>query len=137
MQSHILSIILFTPLAGAFLLIFIPQEQKDDMAHLAVDARDLATSMQGSGTWINPCSYAEADSIVTKTAEVLAVNTTARRLESQSSASSLVKRGSLATSHSKVRRSRRSRTELRCGWCAAARTNDGLPIRLSYASGAP
>jgi hypothetical protein len=50
----------------------IPQEQKDDMAQLAVDARDLATSMQGSGTWINPCSYAEADSIVTKTAEVLA-----------------------------------------------------------------
>src|SRR6202049_4351268 len=35
MQSHILSIILFTPLAGALLLIFVPQEQKDAIRWIA------------------------------------------------------------------------------------------------------
>src|SRR5438067_5508914 len=35
MQSHILSIILFTPLAGAILLIFIPKEQKDAIRWIA------------------------------------------------------------------------------------------------------
>src|SRR5438067_9368610 len=29
MQNHILSIILFTPLVGAFLLLFVPKENKD------------------------------------------------------------------------------------------------------------
>ena len=29
MQSHILSIILFTPLVGAFVLLFLPKENKD------------------------------------------------------------------------------------------------------------
>src|SRR5580700_2711132 len=35
MQSHILSIILFTPLVGALLLIFIPKEQKDAIRWIA------------------------------------------------------------------------------------------------------
>src|SRR5437016_11453414 len=35
MQSHILSIILFTPLAGAILLIFIPKDQKDTIRWIA------------------------------------------------------------------------------------------------------
>src|SRR6202011_5478900 len=35
MQSHILSIILFTPLAGALLLIFVPQEKKDAIRWIA------------------------------------------------------------------------------------------------------
>ena len=35
MQSHILSIILFTPLAGALLLIFVPKEQKDAIRWIA------------------------------------------------------------------------------------------------------
>src|SRR6201981_4006637 len=35
MQSHILSIILFTPLAGAILLLFIPKEQKDTIRWIA------------------------------------------------------------------------------------------------------
>ena len=29
MQNHILSIILFTPLIGAFVLLFVPKENKD------------------------------------------------------------------------------------------------------------
>src|SRR5271165_5502976 len=35
MQSHILSIILFTPLAGALLLIFVPSEKKDAIRWIA------------------------------------------------------------------------------------------------------
>src|SRR5579864_6473072 len=35
MQSHILSIILFTPLAGALLLMFVPKEQKDAIRWIA------------------------------------------------------------------------------------------------------
>src|ERR1700685_3645700 len=35
MQSHILSIILFTPLAGALLLIFVPRSQKDAIRWIA------------------------------------------------------------------------------------------------------
>src|SRR6476660_2712984 len=35
MQSHILSIILFTPLAGALLLIFVPKENKDAIRWIA------------------------------------------------------------------------------------------------------
>ena len=35
MQNHILSIILFTPLAGALLLIFVPKEQKDAIRWIA------------------------------------------------------------------------------------------------------
>ena len=35
MQSHILSIILFTPLAGAFLLLFVPKENKDAIRWIA------------------------------------------------------------------------------------------------------
>ena len=38
MQNHILSIILFTPLIGAFVLLFVPKENKDadplDCEHL-------------------------------------------------------------------------------------------------------
>src|SRR5438128_7265580 len=35
MQSHILSIILFTPLVGAFLLLFVPKENKDGIRWIA------------------------------------------------------------------------------------------------------
>src|SRR5213593_2131744 len=35
MQSHILSIILFTPLVGAFLLLFVPKENKDAIRWIA------------------------------------------------------------------------------------------------------
>src|SRR5881296_4097827 len=35
MQNHILSIILFTPLVGAFLLVFVPKEQKDAIRWIA------------------------------------------------------------------------------------------------------
>jgi NADH-quinone oxidoreductase subunit M len=35
MQTHILSIILFTPLAGALLLLFVPQENKDAIRWIA------------------------------------------------------------------------------------------------------
>ena len=35
MHNHILSIILFTPLAGALLLIFVPKEQKDAIRWIA------------------------------------------------------------------------------------------------------
>jgi len=35
MQSHILSIILFTPLVGAFLLLFVPKENKDAIRWMA------------------------------------------------------------------------------------------------------
>ncbi len=35
MQSHILSIILFTPLLGAFLLLFVPKENKDAIRWIA------------------------------------------------------------------------------------------------------
>jgi len=35
MQSHILSIILFTPLAGAILLLFVPKEKKDAIRWIA------------------------------------------------------------------------------------------------------
>ena len=35
MHNHILSIILFTPLLGAILLIFIPKEQKDAIRWIA------------------------------------------------------------------------------------------------------
>ena len=35
MQSHILSIILFTPLLGAFLLMFVPKENKDAIRWIA------------------------------------------------------------------------------------------------------
>src|SRR5438874_13626564 len=35
MQSHILSIILFTPLVGAILLLFVPKENKDAIRWVA------------------------------------------------------------------------------------------------------
>src|SRR5437773_1907007 len=35
MQNHILSIILFTPLVGAFLLLFVPKENKDAIRWIA------------------------------------------------------------------------------------------------------
>src|SRR5207237_7098325 len=35
MQNHILSIILFTPLVGAFLLLFVPKENKDGIRWIA------------------------------------------------------------------------------------------------------
>ena len=35
MQSHILSIILFTPLVGAFVLLFVPKENKDAIRWIA------------------------------------------------------------------------------------------------------
>src|SRR5438876_12423786 len=35
MQNHILSIILFTPLVGAFLLLFEPKENKDGIRWIA------------------------------------------------------------------------------------------------------
>ena len=35
MQSHILSIILFTPLAGALLLLFVPKENKNAIKWIA------------------------------------------------------------------------------------------------------
>src|SRR5208282_2028665 len=35
MQSHILSIILFTPLVGAFVLLFVPKENKDAVRWIA------------------------------------------------------------------------------------------------------
>ena len=35
MQNHILSIILFTPLVGALLLIFVPSEKKDAIRWIA------------------------------------------------------------------------------------------------------
>ena len=35
MQSHILSIILFTPLIGAFVLLFVPKENKDAIRWIA------------------------------------------------------------------------------------------------------
>ena len=35
MHSHILSIILFTPLVGAFLLLFVPKENKDAIRWIA------------------------------------------------------------------------------------------------------
>ena len=35
MQNHILSIILFTPLVGAFVLLFVPKENKDAIRWIA------------------------------------------------------------------------------------------------------
>ena len=35
MQAHILSIILFTPLVGAILLLFVPKENKDAIRWIA------------------------------------------------------------------------------------------------------
>ena len=35
MESHILSIILFTPLVGAMLLLFVPKENKDAIRWIA------------------------------------------------------------------------------------------------------
>ena len=35
MQSHILSIILFTPLVGALVLLFVPKENKDAIRWIA------------------------------------------------------------------------------------------------------
>ena len=35
MQTHILSIVLFTPLLGAFLLLFVPKENKDAVRWIA------------------------------------------------------------------------------------------------------
>ena len=35
MQNHILSIILFTPLIGAFVLLFVPKENKDAIRWIA------------------------------------------------------------------------------------------------------
>jgi NADH-quinone oxidoreductase subunit M len=35
MQNHILSIILFTPLIGAFFLLFVPKENKDAIRWIA------------------------------------------------------------------------------------------------------
>ena len=35
MQNHILSIILFTPLVGALLLLFVPKENKDAIRWIA------------------------------------------------------------------------------------------------------
>ena len=35
MHNHILSIILFTPLVGALLLLFVPKEQKDAIRWIA------------------------------------------------------------------------------------------------------
>jgi len=35
MQSHILSIILFTPLVGALILLFVPKENKDAIRWIA------------------------------------------------------------------------------------------------------
>ena len=35
MQTHILSIILFTPLSGALLPLFVPKENKDPIGSIA------------------------------------------------------------------------------------------------------
>ena len=35
MQSHILSIILFTPLVGALILLFVPKDNKDAIRWIA------------------------------------------------------------------------------------------------------
>ena len=35
MQNHILSIILFTPLVGALILLFVPKENKDAIRWIA------------------------------------------------------------------------------------------------------
>jgi len=35
MQNHILSIILFTPLIGAFILLLVPKENKDAIRWMA------------------------------------------------------------------------------------------------------
>ncbi len=45
MYNHILSIILFTPLVGAALLLLVPKENKD------ADPLDGATSLASSASW--------------------------------------------------------------------------------------
>src|SRR2546427_7990605 len=57
MQNHILSIILFTPLVGAFLLLFVPKENKDGIrwiANIFALAGSLASIPPTAWFWQQP-----------------------------------------------------------------------------------